>query len=182
MTNELLFLPKDRKLLAPRLLGRVGRLIFGLWSLYFVREAITYWEFFVESPQVLDQVGYLMGVALAFWLMPDVINIGINRRWKRRSQIVWLIVALLAIAANLIFIGDWWGPLLGWTIWLMAVFVHLYLGASHVLSAIIGTPGCEMRSLPHLRAILGGSKVEMVVCPGHWTAFDSWEASLSNNS
>jgi hypothetical protein len=100
MTNELLFLPKDRKLLAPRLLGRIGRLIFGLWSLYFVREAFTYREFFVESPQVLDQVGYLMGVALAFWLMPDVINIGINRRWKRRSQIVWLIVALLAVAAQ----------------------------------------------------------------------------------
>ena len=173
-----LFSSKDRMIKSPLLLGRLGRFIFGLWSLYFVREAFTYRFALVDFPDAFSQVGYLMGAALAFWLMPDVINIGLNRNWGSRSQFVWFGFALIAIVVDFVTTGSFIGQYLGWAILIMGVFVHSYLGISHVLSAIIGTPGCEMRSIPHLGALLSNQSVGTVVCPGHWTSFDRWESSL----
>ena len=173
-----LFVLKDRGLIKPGLIGRIGRFIFGLWSLYFVRETLTYSKFFINDPDVVSQFGYLAGVAIAFWVLPDVVNIGFNRQWKNRSQQIVIALAAVALVVDFLVYGSWWGPPLGWVVLGMSVLTHLYLGSSHILAGLIATPGCEMRSIPHLRALLTKKSVETVVCPGHWTAIDRWEASV----
>ncbi len=170
------FFPTDRGLTNPGIFGRIGRLIFGLFSLWFVRESITFFEYFVSTPAFSKSIGYLVGVAIAYWVLPDVVNIGFNRRWGNRSQKLFILVAIGAILFDLLVYASWWGPPLGWVILVMAIFTHLYLGLSHILAAVISTPGCEMRSLPHLWALINKQPVETVVCPGHWEMVDQWEA------
>lgn len=168
--------PRKRQLPKPGILGRVGRLLVGLFALSFVAEVLPESLFFVNIAPSISSFNYLFGAAIAFWLLPDVVNIGFNIRWGRRSQQLFLWLAAMAIVADLIFFGALWAPPLGWLVLIMSVFTLVYLGGSHVLAALIGTPGCEMRAIPHLLAKLRGESVEAVVCPGHWDWVDSMEA------
>ena len=58
-------------------------------------------------------------------------------------------------------------------IWVIYIFTHL--GVSFLISAVISTPGCEMRSLPHLWSIITGHKTYEHVCPGPLHKIDLWE-------
>ena len=50
------------------------------------------------------------------------------------------------------------------------------MGISNVLSVVKATPGCEMRAIPQLAAILFKRDVtEAAICPGMWTPLDQWE-------
>ena len=55
----------------------------------------------------------------------------------------------------------------GW----LASFSSL-LGTAHVLAAILGTPGCEMRAFAHLRSKFQGGDAGSVPCPGGIDRFD----------
>ena len=50
------------------------------------------------------------------------------------------------------------------------------LGISVVLSALIATPACEMRSIPHLRTLTTG-RATKEHCPGALDRIDRWEAN-----
>lgn len=173
---EPLIRPRERQLPGPGILGRVGRLLVGLFALSFLTEVLPNFAFLVRTPLSGSSFNYLFGVAIAFWLLPDVVNIGFNIRWGRGSQQLFLWLAAVAIMADLIFYGALWAAPLGWLVLSISVFTLGYLGMSHVLAAVIGTPGCEMRAIPHLRAMLRGETLEAVVCPGHWDWVDSMEA------
>ncbi len=43
-------------------------------------------------------------------------------------------------------------------------------------AAVLATPGCEMRSIPHLIAILRMGDLKEHVCPGPLDRFDEWGA------
>ena len=59
----------------------------------------------------------------------------------------------------------------------MILYTMAHLGISHILAGILGTPGCEMRSIPQLIAILRKRDlVEEHSCPGLWTRYDQLEA------
>ena len=52
------------------------------------------------------------------------------------------------------------------------------LGVSFVLSASLGTPGCEMRSFHHLFSLMTGKPAAEHHCPvGPLSAIDKWETS-----
>lgn len=61
-----------------------------------------------------------------------------------------------------------------WT-WELYLFAHL--GLSFVLSAVIGTPGCEMRALHDLYSRITGNPTKEHYCPtGPLHLIDQWEA------
>lgn len=161
----------------PGPIGRIGRFALGSLSLSFVTGILPYYSRFINSNPLDNSSPYLIGVLIAFIVLNDVVNIGFNVSWRRRPQAIFLVLVLLAIAVDLLLYGSMWGPPMGIVIFLISILTHLYLGISHILAALIATPGCEMRSIPHLIANLRGLDIEGVVCPGHWDAVDNWEHS-----
>lgn len=158
-------------------LGRIGRFIFGIFSLSFVAGYLPYYADVINVNPINDSSPYFIGVLIAFVVLNDVVNIGLNVSWRRRPQAIFLILVLLAIGLDLLLYGSIWAAPLGVVVFLMSMLTHLYLGSSHILAALISTPGCEMRSFPHLIAKIRGGDIEAVVCPGHWDAVDNWETS-----
>jgi hypothetical protein len=168
---------RNTTVVKPGPIGRIGRFVLGALSLSFVTGILPFYSHFINVNPLNDSSPYFIGVLIAFLVLNDVVNIGFNVSWRRLPQAVFLALVLLAIALDLLLYGAPWGPPLGVALFLMSILIHLYLGTSHILAALISTPGCEMRSIPHLLANLRGSDIEGVVCPGHWDAVDKWETS-----
>ena len=59
--------------------------------------------------------------------------------------------------------------------WLTVLYVFGHLGLSFLLSAVIATPGCEMRAIPHLWTLLTGRATREHHCPGFLDSLDAWE-------
>lgn len=167
----------DMNMLKPGLIGRIGRFVVGAFSLSFSAGFLPFYSHLIILNPFNDSSPYLIGVLIAFLVLNDVVNIGFNVSWRRIPQAIFLALVLLAIGLDVLIYGSLWGPPLGIVVFLMAVLTHLYLGISHILAALIATPGCEMRSIPHLFAKLCGRDIDTVVCPGHWDAVDNWETS-----
>lgn len=88
--------------------------------------------------------------------------------------------AVLAISAGLIAVdlavwGTWWAPPLGTFLLVWLAYFSAHLGLSFVVSAVIATPGCEMRSLPHLWTLITGRATKEHYCPGPLDPIDRWE-------
>jgi hypothetical protein len=58
----------------------------------------------------------------------------------------------------------------------LVIGVHGYVGLSHVVAAILGLPGCELRMLAYFVAKARGAPAPLAACPGVWTPLDRWEA------
>lgn len=150
----------------------------GLYLLSFVAQAIPQSRLLIERNPFPEQLGYVIALAITLLTLPDVIDLGFSVRFGRRAR-GWFVGAAIAAAFfNLLAYGELWGPPLAWLLYLVSVFTLGYLGVSHALAALISTPGCEMRAVPHLAALLRGTSTDAVVCPGHWNAVDHWEARL----
>lgn len=164
----------------PGPLGRVVRLLLGVWLLYVIW---TYWSY----PQVfaredLPPWSALLGIGFALWLIPPVVNIGFGvdwRAWPRHAAAGVMLVWVILIA---VLEGGWWSPALGRYAWLLCIYVFGHLGLSFVLASVIGTPGCEMRALPHLWTLITGRETREHFCPGFLTGLDRWEAARANRS
>jgi hypothetical protein len=107
--------------------------------------------------------------------MRDVIDLGLSVRWGQKAQLVTLGFAGIAIAADLIFFGRFWAPPLGFLFAAWFLLIALPLGLALVLAAILGTPGCEMRSYSALLARLQGHSASEHYCPGGIDFVDRWE-------
>ncbi len=61
-------------------------------------------------------------------------------------------------------------------LWLLYIFCHL--GLAFILSAITGSPGCEMHTFHHLYTIITGKPTKEHYCPvGPLHPIDQWEAA-----
>ena len=85
--------PGGWQLPKPGIIGRAGRLLVGLYALYFVVEVLPNSVFLVNTPPSRSSFDSFLGVAAAFWLLPDVDTIGFHVRWGRRSQQLFLWLA-----------------------------------------------------------------------------------------
>ncbi|MCH8202383.1 MAG: hypothetical protein IH996_04705 [Proteobacteria bacterium] len=159
----------------PLIIGRLVRAMLGGLSLYGVYQLTVAWPFILENGLPADNPSVWAAAALAFWLMPPVINIGFSLNTRRLSR--WIIVGVsLALGAYHYFSA---GAVLGYalgvftTAWIYYLFVHL--GFSLVLAALLATPGCEMRSIPHLWTLVTGRATKEHYCPGFFDRLDRWE-------
>jgi hypothetical protein len=164
----------------PGFMGRLVRLGFGVWLLWVLYILITDgWQGFVDTTPPTHWTMWAF-IGFAFLLTPYVINIGFTRNWKRRPQIAIALTGVLLMAIDLALYGSWWAPPLGAFVWAWLAYFAAHLGFSFVLSALIATPGCEMRSIPHLWTLITGRETKEHYCPGIIDMVDRWEAGGSS--
>ena len=161
-------------LVRPGPIGRVVRLLLGIFCCY---GAYRYGE----SPNALVRHDFpdlylFVAPAVAFWLLPPVVNLGFGVSWQRRPQGAVLLLAGAAALADFLLYGSFWGPPLGWVVFALTVYTLGHLGISFVLAALLGTPGCEMCSIPDLIGKATGRTALEHHCPGCITPLDNWEA------
>lgn len=175
------FFEEPGSLLRPGIVGRTVRLLLGLvliWSLYvllaFGRDILV--------DRTPPNINWWFYMALAFWLTPAVVSIGFTKNWKRKPQIAILTLAAVAVVIDLAFHGTWWAPPLGLFVWLWLIYFSAHLGLSFALAALLATPGCEMRAIPHLWTRLTGRETKEHYCPGFLDGLDRWEAGKAPRS
>lgn len=157
----------------PGLIGRLLRLLLGAACLWGVYSGV------VDGPSTvvpnLPHPLNLIPFVLALWLAPAVLDIGWGVDWKRCTQLTVVVIAAVLSVVGRISLGSWWTPLLGWFVLGFTIYVLAHLGISFVLAAVLGTPGCEMRALPHLWTLATGQQTQEHYCPGFLDAVDRWE-------
>ena len=166
-------------ILKPGPIGRALRSITGIGQAYFIVSVVPHYAYFMSDSLPGDPM-YWIAVIAGFLVLNPVIHIGFNIQWPRSPQRVFLLLLVIAIGFDLWQYGKVWGPPLNFLIFLMAVYVHTHLGVAHILSGILGTPGCEMRAIPQLWAMLTKSETEAHICPAFWSRFDRWETNFKN--
>ncbi len=157
-------------LMKPGAIGRTLRFLMGVFLLGYVYFVVTNYSFFANSTPTMESLLgwtlYFVGVAYAFMLLPYIVNLGFSGSWGKPLQRAVLVLAFAAIVFNLVRYGNVWGPPLAYLALALGLYWYAHLGVSFVLSAVIATPGCEMRAIPHLATMLFKRDVtEAAVCP-----------------
>ena len=173
-------------LVRPSLRGRIYRLLVGVLGLSATVLALRYPNLIIRLNTLdLAQGGIGMifalaslGFALVFHLyfLNFIVNIAFKPNTGKYPLLIVGGLAALALIADLLFFGTVWAAPLGIVVLIVLVYSTGHLGISNILAAILGTPGCEMRSISHLVGILTGRDVEEHFCPGSWTRMDERDA------
>ncbi len=159
----------------PRIIGRIVRLVLGVICFDLVRQIVDDIPGMIERGWPVNPVD-ICTIFLGFYLLRPVLNLGFTLKNNYWAQVLIFTTALV------IFIYEWLsgGPMFGKVFtaflmfWMTYVFGHL--GISFVLSAIIKTPRCEMRAIPHLWTILTGKNSYEHHCPGFIRNINEWES------
>ena len=159
----------------PGPIGRVIRLIFGLACGYALYELIAHGSGLITRQDLNDHAWWPM-ILIALYVFPDVLNIGFGIKWNRETiyGILLMTMGSAAIAAWA-FWGSPLGPPLGLAIYVWLFYTFAHLGFAFLLAALIATPGCEMRSIPHAWSLISGKQTREHYCPGFITPLDRWE-------
>lgn len=154
----------------PGPIGRIVRLVLGALCLWLA------WQLAVHSDLTyLYKASFWILAVLGLMLAPYVVNIGFGAKWGAWPRVAPAAIMLGAAAVGYSTAGT---PLAfplwaATTIWMVYIYVHL--GASFLLSAILATPGCEMRAIPHLLGLLFKRGAREHYCPGFIENIDKWE-------
>jgi hypothetical protein len=160
----------------PGPVGRGVRLVFGALCLWYVARLIG------VGSTLLDVNGDIRpiiwnGLLPGLFLISYVINIGFSRPWRKWPAMASAGVLLVFAGFGYLSTGSVETTLLGRAIWLWEIYLFAHLGLSFVLSALIGTPGCEMRALHDVYSRITGNSTKEHHCPiGPLNAIDRWEA------
>ena len=151
------------------------RLAFGLADLYYVYALWTVRGALVASDGSIRPLvwnGLLFGV----FLVSYVVNIGFSRSWKNWPAVGSAVLLVTAAGVNYLWSGTLEGQVSATVaqLWLLYVFGHL--GLAFIVSALISTPGCEMRAFHHLYSLATGRPTKEHYCPvGPLHPIDQWE-------
>jgi hypothetical protein len=159
----------------PGAMGRIVRLVLGIACFYALYELITYRAGIISTPvSALPNIALL--VLVAFLIINYVVNIGFGRSWRRWPSLVSVAAMLVLAAVSWLSFGTPDHVLLGFALWVWLIYFFAHLGSSFVLSAIIATPGCEMRSIPELYGRMTGRPSREHHCPASLISkIDAWE-------
>lgn len=159
--------------------GRVVRLLFGVLCVWYVSELLAVAGILIASNgNVLPLVWN--GILPGLFLISYVINIGFSRSWGKMPAIVSAVVFAVAALAGYLSTGTVETSLGARAVWIWELYLFSHLGLSFVLSAVIGTPGCEMRALHDLYSRITGKITKEHYCPiGPLHPIDQWEARRS---
>ena len=123
----------------PGPLGRTIRIIAGLILLALFYYVTTIYRF-GGAPDPRDAL-FWIGTLIAFYFLPDPVNVPFGRSWGRRTQLVFLVLALGAGVWDLLRNGSFLGPVLTFLIILMYLYVTGVGGLSFILAGIFAVPG-----------------------------------------
>ena len=166
----------------PGPIGRLVRLVFGAICGGFLVLLIL-----AGPAQIAARFPEIRGLwpwaFAALYLFSYVINIGFGRNWRRWPQVAVIACAFVASILSYFAYETFLGPPLAWFMIAWLVYVYAHLAISFFLSAILATPGCEMRALPHLLAIISSRPPIEHHCPaGPLSRIDAWEANRRSGS
>jgi hypothetical protein len=163
----------------PGPIGRVVRLLFGLLCLWFVSELLVATRSLVAgNGEILPLVWN--GILLGLFLISYVINIGFSRSWGKMPAIASAAFLAVAALASYLSSGTIETNLFARAAWIWELYLFAHLGLSFALSAVIGTPGCEMRAIHDLYSRITGNPTKEHYCPiGPLHPIDQWEARRS---
>ncbi len=157
----------------PGWIGRIVRFGLAIICIYATLQVFrNYQEYVFNVPE--QSILWFM-VLMAFFLLPPVINIGFGKILHSKPQSWFLMLFFASVYYGNIVEHSFWGLISGYLIFLLPLYVFGHLGISFLIASIIGTPGCEMRSIPHLWAILTGNQTDEHYCPGFIDGVDKWE-------
>jgi len=159
----------------PLIIGRLVRFTLGAIMLDGVYKVTMAWPSLLENGFPVDNITFWAVTALAFWIIPAVINIGFSLNTRNLSR--WIIGGLSLVLGTYHYFTE--GVVMGYAlgvfilVWVYYWLVHL--GSSFFLAALLATPGCEMRSIPHLWTLVTGRATKEHYCPGALDGLDRWE-------
>lgn len=163
----------------PGPVGRVARLLFGSLCLWYVSDLlITTKSLVLNDGHIVTTVWN--GMIPGLFLISYVINIGFSRSWGKRPAIASGAVFAAVAMASYLSSGTVESELFARVLWTWELYLFGHLGVSFVLSAVIGTPGCEMRAFHDLYSRITGKRTKEHYCPvGPLHPIDQWEARRS---
>ena len=164
----------------PGPLGRLVRLGLGVLVLQSAVDAVLELGAGVSGPPSTDDSGLVIAAVIAAWLTPTVYDIGLGTDHGNR----WRLLAAAAIGAStlagLVVGAPGSGFTTGVLVWISVTLG--WLGVAFLLAAILRTPGCEMRSLPHLASHVLPGERDFIACPGPLQPLDEWEARTTGRA
>ncbi len=159
----------------PRIIGRMLRFAVGSWLLYFLYQLVTEGADIFLSSSPPNNWAIWASMLVGLMITPYIINIGFSRNWKQGPRLAVVGVAFILVTVDVLVYQNWWALPLGVFVLAWSVYWSSHLGVSFVLSALIATPGCEMRAIPHLWTMMTGKKTQEHYCPGPFDRIDRWE-------
>ena len=132
----------------PGPIGRLVRLSLGALCLWLVWQLVTR----SDTPDLYNTSFWVMA-AFGLMLAPYVVNIGFGVKWGAWPRIASVVAILGAAVFGFVMSGAVLSMALWATVAIWMVYIYGHLGISFVLSAILATPGCEMRAIAHLLGI-----------------------------
>lgn len=173
--SDALQLVQEGSLERPGPVGRIIRLALGIACLYAIYELLLYRQAIIKTPvSVLPNIALLVFVAIL--IINYVVNIGFGQSWRRSPSYVSVAIMLILAGVCWLMFGTPDHALLGLVLWIWLLYLFCHLGLSFVISAIIATPGCEMRSIPELIGRMTGRAAREHHCPASFIRkIDAWE-------
>jgi ABC-type thiamin/hydroxymethylpyrimidine transport system permease subunit len=150
--------------------GRLLRLALGIALAKFVYD----WLVWVDSSDYANPY-LLFWIVFSVALVPYVVNIGFGIKAGARPRYALIGVWLLAGLAGFFIEGKPDSETLWRIVEITQVYIYGHLGISFVLSAVLATPGCEMRAIPQLLGKVSGRGSREHYCPGFIDGLDRWE-------
>jgi hypothetical protein len=165
----------------PGPIGRVVRFALGALCLYALWEIVLYAN--ITTAQPLSTLDSRFLVLLApLCIINYVVNIGFTKSWGHFPLVVSLIALGASAGGAFLTTGSFDSAIFGVPLNLWLAYFYGHLGVAFVLSALIATPGCEMRSIPGLFGRVRGRPSEEHHCPAAFiTKIDEWEQSRTSD-
>lgn len=162
----------------PGWIGRVVRLLMGVICVYTSFEVYAHYPAYIYT--IPDGTMLWFFSLLGFFLLPPVVSIGFGKELGHKPQVWYLILLFISIYYGYLVENTRWSVVAGHLLFALPFYVFGHLGISFLIAAAIGTPGCEMRSIPHLWSLLSGKRSKEHYCPGFIDGVDKWEAKISS--
>lgn len=161
----------------PGPIGRLVRLALGLVIAKFIYD----WFAYIDISD-FDNPFILIWIVFSIALVPYVVNIGWGVNFGAKPRYVLICIWALGAGAGYLVEGSMRSQLLWTVVEVTQIYIYGHLGISFFLSAIIATPGCEMRAIPHLLGKVSGAGSKEHYCPGFIDNIDRWELNRGRSS
>ena len=165
----------------PGPVGRIVRLFFGILCLWYLYRLLDTWLVLIHEDVIRSVIWD--GLLPALILISYVVNIGWSCSWKKYPLVISLVLFIVVGTFEQIMHGKFEGEVLANVIFWWMAYLYTHLGMSFVLSAVIATPGCEMRAFHHLFSLITGKPTKEHHCPiGPLSPIDRWESKRNHPS
>ena len=132
----------------PGLLGRLIRLILGVGIMFWLLPGLI--QSIPALPNAANVPTNLLFwgiVVLTFVNMNHVINLGLGKSWGHKPQLLFLLLTVVALAADVVGYGRFWAPPLATLLVLWLILINLSLGIAFLL-AVCRKSTCSRGFLP----------------------------------